>query len=112
MAIDLSKLINKAKPHEIETAFTPKHTFADFPIDPILKENITAKGYIAPTPIQDESIPHVLKGKDVVGLANTGTGKTAAFLLPLIDKVLKLRALGETERVLVFVRRDARGRGQ
>ncbi len=103
MAVDLSKLINKAKPHEVETAFAPKHAFSDFPIDPILKENITAKGYLNPTPIQDEAIPHVLKGKDVVGLANTGTGKTAAFLLPLIDKVLKLRALGETERVLVMV---------
>ncbi len=103
MAVDLSKLINKAKPLADEPAFVPKHSFADFPIDGMLKENILAKGYMNPTPIQDESIPHVLKGEDVVGLANTGTGKTAAFLIPLIDKVLKMRALGKEENILVMV---------
>jgi ATP-dependent RNA helicase RhlE len=103
MAIDLSKLVNKAVPESAKEAFVPKHQFADFPIDPILKENIASRKYVIPTPIQDEAIPHVLKGKDIVGLAQTGTGKTAAFLIPLIDKVLKLRVLGETERVLVMV---------
>lgn len=103
MAIDLSKLVNKAKPQAPEEAYVPTHAFADFPIDERLKENIAAKGYLTPTPIQDQSIPHVLKGKDVVGLANTGTGKTASFLIPLIDKVLKMRALGTDERVLVMV---------
>jgi|CXWL01.1.fsa_nt_gi superfamily II DNA/RNA helicase len=103
MAIDLSKLINKAVKGVVEAPFVPKHAFIDFPIDATLKENITGKGYVTPTPIQDESIPHVLRGKDVVGLANTGTGKTAAFLIPLIDKVLKLRALQKNERVLVMV---------
>ena len=103
MAVDLSKLVNKAKPQVEEDVFVPKHSFADFPIDALLKENIITKGYKNPTPIQDESIPHVLKGEDVVGLANTGTGKTAAFLIPLIDKVLKMRALGKEERILVMV---------
>ena len=103
MAIDLSKLINKAKPVGDVVAYVPTHGFIDFPIDEALKANIIGKGYLTPTPIQDQAIPHVLKGSDVVGLANTGTGKTATFLIPLIDKVLKLRALGETERVLVMV---------
>lgn len=103
MAVDLSKLINKAKPGVQEAPYAPTHAFADFPIDQRLKENILAKGYQNPTPIQDQSIPHVLQGKDVVGLANTGTGKTAAFLIPLIDKMLKLRELGVEERVLVMV---------
>lgn len=103
MAIDLSKLVNKAKPQGKEEVYVPKHSFADFPIDAALKENITNKGYSAPTPIQDQSIPEVLKGHDVVGLANTGTGKTASFLIPLIDKVLKMRALKTEERVLVMV---------
>jgi len=103
MAVDLTKLVNKAKPGVVEAPFVPIHTFADFPIDTLLKENIITKGYLLPTPIQDQSIPHVLKGEDVVGLANTGTGKTAAFLIPLIDKVMKLRALNETERVLIMV---------
>mgnify|MGYP000844720369 CR=1 FL=1 len=103
MAIDLSKFVNKAQSGVVEAPFVPKHAFSDFPIDERLKANIAAKGYLAPTPIQDAAIPDVLKGRDVVGLANTGTGKTAAFLIPLIDKVLKLRELGENERVLVMV---------
>lgn len=103
MAVDLSKLVNKAKPLEDEVAYVPQHQFSDFAIDERLKTNIAAKGYITPTPIQDQSIVHVLAGEDIVGLANTGTGKTAAFLIPLIDKVLKFRALGKDERVLVMV---------
>ena len=103
MNVDISKLINKAQPAEEVEAYVPEHAFADFAIDERLKANIANKGYVTPTPIQDQSIPHVLKGHDVVGLANTGTGKTAAFLIPLIDKVLKFRALGQTERVLIMV---------
>jgi superfamily II DNA/RNA helicase len=103
MPVDLAKLVNKATaPAEVEV-FVPKHAFADFPVDARLKDNIAKKGYATPTPIQDQSIPEVLQGRDIVGLANTGTGKTAAFLIPLIDKVLKYRALGETERVLIMV---------
>lgn len=102
MAVDLSKLVNKAKPQEVEV-YNAKHAFVDFPIDTMLKENILTKGYITPTPIQDQSIPEVLKGHDVVGIANTGTGKTASFLIPLIDKVLKMRALNQDERVLIMV---------
>jgi superfamily II DNA/RNA helicase len=103
MAIDLNRLINKAVKMEAEAPYVPQHAFTDFPVDAKLKANITAKGYTTPTPIQDQSIPEVLKGHDVVGLANTGTGKTASFLIPLIDKVLKLRALGESHRVLIMV---------
>lgn len=102
MNVDLSKLINKATPQEDVAPYVPVHTFADFKIDSQLKENILQKGYMTPTPIQDQSIPVVLEGKDIVGIANTGTGKTAAFLLPLIDKVLKMRALGKEERILVM----------
>jgi ATP-dependent RNA helicase RhlE len=67
----------------------PDHSFNDFHIDERLKANIASKGFTAPSPIQDKSIPHILRGSDIVGIANTGTGKTAAFLIPLIDKVLK-----------------------
>lgn len=66
----------------------PEHQFIDFAVDEKLKANIISKGYVTPTPIQDRSIPHILKGEDIVGIANTGTGKTAAFLIPLIHKVL------------------------
>ena len=103
MPVDLAKLVNKAQPAETVETYVPQHAFDGFAIDERLKENIRAKGYSIPTPIQDQSIPHVLTGVDVVGIANTGTGKTAAFLIPLIDKVLKFRALGQDERVLVMV---------
>lgn len=102
-SIDISKLINKAVTQEESVTYVPTHKFIDFAIDDRLKENIVKKGYLTPTPIQDQSIPHVLKGKDIVGMAQTGTGKTAAFLVPLIDKVLKFRELGKAERVLIMV---------
>ena len=99
MSVDLSKLINKAKPILDEEAFVPEHQFNDFNIEQALKDNIAKKGYITPTPIQDKSIPLVLEGNDIVGIANTGTGKTASFLIPLINKVLKDR----DQRTLIMV---------
>ena len=89
--ISHSRFINKATVTEEVENFIPEHKFADFVIEENLKAGIIAKGYTIPTPIQDKSIPHILKGQDIVGIANTGTGKTAAFLIPLIDKVLKNR---------------------
>lgn len=86
--IDPSKFINKSVV-TAEEVFVPKHAFADFAVDEKLKKNVIEKGYTTPTPIQDKIIPEILAGRDVVGIANTGTGKTAAFLIPLIDKVLK-----------------------
>ncbi|GIK84145.1 MAG: hypothetical protein BroJett025_07670 [Patescibacteria group bacterium] len=67
--------------------YQAKHTFADFPICEQLKKNILAKGYSVPTPIQDQAIPHILDTRDIIGLASTGTGKTAAFLIPLINNI-------------------------
>lgn len=63
------------------------HKFSDFDLNEKLLENILKKGYEMPTPIQDQSISAILKGDDVIGIANTGTGKTGAFLIPLIQKV-------------------------
>jgi len=79
--------------------FKPEHKFTDLKIEDELKQAIRAKGYMEPTPIQDRIIPHVLNGSDVLGIADTGTGKTAAFLIPLINKILHSRG----ERVLVLV---------
>src|SRR5665213_2696553 len=79
--------------------YVPKHRFADFNIDERIKGNIEKKGYVTPTPIQDQAIPFILKERDIVGIANTGTGKTGAFLIPLLDKVVKNR----DERVLIIV---------
>ncbi len=97
--IEHSRFINKAVITEEVEHFVPEHSFADFIIEESLKNGIIKKGYINPTPIQDKSIPHILKGQDIVGIANTGTGKTAAFLIPLIDKVLKNRK----NKVLIVV---------
>ena len=84
---DPSRFVNKAaKPQEV-AVYTPTHRFADFPIDEAIKQAIAAKGYTLPTPIQDQAIPPILSGRDIVGIAQTGTGKTAAFLIPLIHKV-------------------------
>lgn len=97
--IHSSRYVNKAtitQPIE-ETPIV--HRFEDFQIEPVIKENIKLRGYVAPTPIQDQAIPLVLEGKDVVGIANTGTGKTAAFLVPLINKIIKNR----NSRVLIVV---------
>lgn len=67
------------------------HTFDDFLLHPVLLENIRSKGFHTLTPIQDGVIPAVLAGRDIIGVSNTGTGKTAAFLIPLIQKISKDR---------------------
>ena len=92
--IDISRFVNKAVITEKVENFVPEHAFVDFNIDNRLKTNIVTKGYVTPTPIQDKAIPHIIRGADLVGIANTGTGKTAAFLIPLIDKVLRSRPDG------------------
>ena len=69
------------------------HTFNDFGLTDTLKRNVIEKGYVDPTPIQDQSILPILEGCDLIGIANTGTGKTAAFLIPLLEMVLKNRSL-------------------
>ncbi len=98
-SINVSKFINKTVETEVEEKFVPVHKFSDFQIEENLKQAIAKKGYINPTPIQDEAIPSVLQGRDVLGIANTGTGKTGAFLIPLINKILNNRK----QRVLIIV---------
>ncbi|MFH1129634.1 MAG: DEAD/DEAH box helicase [Patescibacteria group bacterium] len=95
--IDPQKFINKAIMNQKEECFVAKHQFQDFKINQQIIKNIEIKGYVTPTPIQDQVIPAVLDGRDVVGIANTGTGKTAAFLVPLINKIL----LNPKEKVLI-----------
>lgn len=87
--IDASRFINRAVEVLEEPAYAPKHKFIDFKINTKLKENIVHKGYILPTAIQDQTIEYALEGRDVIGIANTGEGKTAAFLIPLLDKLAR-----------------------
>ncbi len=97
--LDPSRFVKKAIRTTETEPFNPKHRFADFRMHDIIKKNAYAKGFVNPTPIQDGAIPHALSGRDVIGIANTGTGKTVAFLLPLIDKVFR----GHDERVLIVL---------
>ncbi|EKE19682.1 MAG: hypothetical protein ACD_8C00124G0031 [uncultured bacterium] len=97
--IDISRFINKAAPQVAEEKYVPDTIFADFKIEESIKKNIAARGFEHPTPIQDKTIPHILAGKDLIGLANTGTGKTGAFLLPMLDKIIK----NPSEKLLVVV---------
>jgi len=85
-----SRFVKVAAPVE-ETTYTSKHQFSDFVIHPTLSANIARKGFVAPSPIQDQAIPHGLAGTDVIGIANTGTGKTVAFAVPVLDRLLNNR---------------------
>lgn len=94
--IDERQLIKKSADAPV-SAYVQQHQFSDFPILEQLRANVIAKGYTTPSPIQDQAILPILEGKDVIGIANTGTGKTGAFLIPLIDKVAK----DQSQRVLI-----------
>lgn len=97
-AIDSARFVRKpvsvaeATPHQILNAF------ADFKLSSELQVNLKKRDYKTPTPIQDQSINYIIDGRDLIGLANTGTGKTAAFLLPLINKVFK----DKSQKVLIL----------
>jgi superfamily II DNA/RNA helicase len=95
---DPSILVKKAKKSVEKKEYTAKNKFNDFKVCDELKSNIAQKGFKEPSPIQDQIIPHILENRDVIGLASTGTGKTAAFLIPLINKVFKNRK----EKVLIM----------
>ena len=73
--------------------------FEDFSFDARIHAGIREAGYATPTPIQEQAIPHVLEGRDVLGLAMTGTGKTAAFMLPILQRLTK----GPLRRTRVLV---------
>ncbi|MCJ7511750.1 MAG: DEAD/DEAH box helicase [Anaerolineales bacterium] len=63
-------------------------SFERFALDARLRDGIQAAGYTTPTPIQDQAIPPVLAGRDLIGIAQTGTGKTAAFMLPILQRLV------------------------
>lgn len=86
---DINMFIKKATPNiQLSESQNSTH-FSDFNIADYLRVNIQNKGYTTPTPIQLQAIPAILQGRDLIGLANTGTGKTAAFLIPIINKIFK-----------------------
>ena len=72
-------------------------------VEPILRA-LVSEGYTTPTPIQSQTIPHVLAGSDVLGCAQTGTGKTAAFALPILQRIDQHRraAISRAPRAVVI----------
>jgi superfamily II DNA/RNA helicase len=89
--------------HSGPIAETPDHvTFADLGLSDKLLSAVTESGYSKPTPIQWKAIPEVIKGRDVLGIAQTGTGKTAAFVLPMIERLAQGRARARMPRTLIL----------
>lgn len=96
--LDALQFVKKANPVTVEQeAAETTLAFHDFLLDEKIKRNIEEHGYTKPTQIQEKTIPHIISGRDVIGIANTGTGKTAAFLIPLINKAY----LDRNERILI-----------
>jgi superfamily II DNA/RNA helicase len=91
-----SRFVRVAQP-SVELAYEPTHRFEDFALNPLLHSNIRAKGFTVPSPIQDQTIPLGLAGRDVIGIANTGTGKTVAFAVPVLHRLMEDR----NSRVLI-----------
>lgn len=85
--IDPKRFIKPADFTAIEE-YQPNHAFTDFTLHEQLTKNLINKGYTNPTPIQDQAIPMALEGKDIIGIADTGTGKTGAFSIPILNRLL------------------------
>jgi len=81
-------LVKKAVPQE-EVSHLTDLQFEDSPLHPRLKANLKAKGFVNPSKIQAESLAPLKAGRNLIGIANTGTGKTAAFLMPIIERLLE-----------------------
>ena len=79
--------------------------FSDFNIDPALLRAVGDMGFTEPTPIQRDGIPHGMEGRDVLASAMTGSGKTAAFLLPILNRLLKVRR-GQTRALVLAPTRE------
>jgi len=89
--IDPARFVKAARVVEATDEYVARNQFADFEVDKQLKANLITKGYQTPSPIQDQTIPAALAGKDIIGIANTGTGKTAAFAVPVLQALITNR---------------------
>lgn len=92
-----SRFIKPAKSVE-QADYVAINKFSDFAIADLLQTNLVTKGFTTPSPIQDQSIPVALAGKDIIGIANTGTGKTIAFALPVLQRLIT----NKQSRVLIM----------
>jgi ATP-dependent RNA helicase RhlE len=85
--IDPTRFVRTARAVEVDN-YTSTHRFDDFEVNELIKLNLSKSGYETPTPVQDQTIPHALQGKDIIAVAHTGTGKTAAFAIPILNNLL------------------------
>jgi ATP-dependent RNA helicase RhlE len=89
--LDPALLVKEADHSVVEKVFRSDRMVSELPIDIKLRQALAAKGYEKPTEIQDRTLETLLKGKDILGIAQTGTGKTGAFLIPIIEQLLHKR---------------------
>jgi ATP-dependent RNA helicase RhlE len=82
------------------------NTFADLTLSPVLKGNLAKHGFVTPTPVQAQAIPPALEGKDLVATAQTGTGKTLAFVLPLLERILKNKTAKGAQALILSPTRE------
>src|SRR5258706_4428018 len=80
------------------------NTFSEFQLSALLKSNLKLHGFVTPTPVQAQAIPAALAGRDVVATAQTGTGKTLAFVLPMLESLLTKPAVGVSAVILTPTR--------
>lgn len=86
--IDPSLFVRKTEEVVVmETRETPTGSFEEMQLIDLMRKNIRSRGFVCPTPIQAKAIQPIVQGSDVIGIANTGSGKTAAFLIPLLNKL-------------------------
>jgi ATP-dependent RNA helicase RhlE len=110
--IDPKRFVKPAKPTELEN-YVPVNTFRDFNLNEVLQTNLESKGYTHPSQVQDSAIKPALEGRDIIGIANTGTGKTAAFLLPIITKLManrgqKVLIIAPTRELALQIQQESR----
>ena len=82
-----SKFVQTAK-SSTQEEYVPKYSFEDFDLVSLIKSNLQGMNFTIPSAIQDQAIPQALEGKDIVGIADTGTGKTAAFAIPVLNSLI------------------------
>lgn len=88
--INPNKLINKIITDN-NNKYTPNKKFEDFPLNEKFKTNLIKKGYIEPTEIQEKTFDYLLDRKDVLGISHTGSGKTGAYLIPIIERAIRIK---------------------
>jgi ATP-dependent RNA helicase RhlE len=98
---DMNQFIKTAVP-QAQTEQVITNAFADFNLVPELKALLEKNGFITPTPVQDQAIPEILNGRDIIALANTGTGKTLGFLLPLASFAIEAMKANKPFQALII----------